>query len=79
MKFQTILRSNYGKLVISLILGFGLSTLFRKSCKDKECLKFEGPSLDKMKDQTYKHEDKCYQFNATSTVCTAKKRTVRFT
>jgi hypothetical protein len=56
MKFQTILRSNYGKLVISVILGFGLSTLFRKSCKDKECLKFEGPSPDKLKNQTYKYE-----------------------
>ena len=63
MKFQTILRSNYGKLVISVILGFGLSTLFRKSCKDKKCLQFEGPSLDKIKNNVYKHDDKCYQFS----------------
>lgn len=79
MKFQTILRSDYGKVVISIILGFGLSTLFRKSCKDKKCFKFEGPSMDTLKKQVYKHDDKCYQFTPTSIECSSTKRTVRFT
>lgn len=78
MKFQQIIRSDYGKIVISIILGFGLSTLFRKSCKDKKCLKFEGPSMDTINDNIYKHDEKCYQFKPTSIECSPTKRTVRF-
>ena len=78
MKLQTILRSDYGKIIISIILGFGLSTLFRKSCKDKQCLKFKGPPPD-LKNNIYKHDDKCYQFNPKSIECSSTKRTVRFT
>jgi hypothetical protein len=79
MKLQKIIQSNYGKWIISIILGFGLSTLFRKSCKDKECLQFKGPSMDKIKGNVYKHENKCYQFNPVSIECSSTKRTVKFT
>ena len=79
MKLQKFIQSNYGKWIISIILGFGLSTLFRKSCSDKECLEFTGPPLDKMKTSTYKHNDKCYKFNPVSIECSSTKRTVKFT
>ena len=79
MKLQKFVQSEYGKLIISVILGFGLSTLFRKTCSDKECLKFVGPPLDKIKDQVYAYDDKCYKFNSISTDCSSTKRTVRFT
>ena len=35
------LKSKYGKLILSALFGFGLATLFRKTCKDKECMKFK--------------------------------------
>lgn len=79
MKLQKFIQSDYGKMVISIILGFGLSTLFRKTCSDKECLKFVGPALKHLKGQVYTYDDKCYKFNSKSVDCSSTKRTVRFT
>lgn len=67
-----------GKLIMSVILGFGLATLFRTVCKDKNCIIFEAPSLDKIQDKIYQHEDKCYKYSAVSTKCDKSKRIVSF-
>ena len=75
---KKFLRTPYGKIVISIILGFGLSTLFRKSCKDKQCIEFKSPPLDKIKDQVYKYDNKCYLFEQHSTSCSPVKKTVKF-
>jgi len=48
---KKFMQSPYGKIIISLILGFGLSTLFRKTCSGKKCIEFKSPPLDKIKDQ----------------------------
>ena len=42
-----------GKIIMSILLGFGLASLFRKICKDKECIIFHAPSLDDFKDKIY--------------------------
>jgi hypothetical protein len=73
-----LLKTAYGKLVVSIILGFGLSTLFRKSCDDKNCIEFKSPPLDKLNKHVYKHDDKCYMFTANSTTCSPVKKTIRF-
>jgi hypothetical protein len=78
MKLKKFIQSDYGKLMISIILGFGLATLFRKSCSDKKCMKFKGPELKDIKENTYEYEDKCYQFQPKSVVCNSKKRIVKF-
>lgn len=78
MRLRNFLRSDYGKIVISIILGFGLSTLFRKSCSTKKCMKFVGPSLDKIKGQTFEYDDKCYQFTPKSATCNSQKKIVKF-
>ena len=78
MKVRKFIQSHYGKLIISVILGFGLSTLFRKSCGDKKCMKFVGPPLDKIKDQVYEHDSKCYTFTPNPIKCSSAKKTVQF-
>jgi len=77
-KFRKFLQSVYGKLIISFILGFGLSTLFRKSCKGIQCLRFEGPPLDKIKGTTYSYGNQCYAFKPNPVKCNPNKKTVRF-
>jgi hypothetical protein len=76
--FKNFIRTPYGKIVISLILGFGLSTLFRKSCSDKKCIVFKSPPLDKIKDQVYKYDEKCYLFEQHHSTCKPNKKTVMF-
>jgi hypothetical protein len=75
---KQFLKSDHGKLIISLILGFGLSTLFRKSCKDKNCIEFKSPPLDELDQQVYKYDDKCYLFSANPVTCSPVQKTIRF-
>jgi len=75
---RAFLKSKYGRFILAIILGFGLSTLFRKTCKDKKCMKFKGPSLEKIKDQIYQYDKKCYQFDPKSVECNPTKRMVSF-
>jgi hypothetical protein len=75
---RQFLKSTNGKLVISIILGFGLSTLFRKCCKDKSCIEFKSPPLADLDNQVYKYDDKCYLFNANPVTCSPVQKTIRF-
>jgi len=75
---RAFLKSKYGKVILAAILGFGLSTLFRKTCKDKKCMKFKGPTLEEIQEKTYKYDKKCYQFDTKAVPCSPVKRIVSF-
>jgi len=72
------LHSENGKIIMSILLGFGLASLFRAICKDKECLIFHAPPLEEIKDKIYKHDNKCYKYTTKSTTCDKSKRIVSF-
>ena len=44
--FEKFLHTKSGKIFMSLLLGFGLASLFRKMCKDRNCIIFNAPPLD---------------------------------
>jgi len=67
-----------GKMIMSVILGFGLASLFRTVCKDKNCLIFHAPPLDKFQDKIYKNGDKCFTYTPVATKCTANAKTIPF-
>ena len=72
------IHSENGKKMMSILLGFGLASLFRAICKDKDCLIFHAPPLEEIKDKIYKHENKCYKYTTKSTTCDKSKRIVPF-
>jgi hypothetical protein len=67
-----------GKLIMSILLGFGLASLFRTVCKGKDCLIFHAPPLDDFKDKIYKHGDKCFKYTPVATKCLKNSKIVRF-
>ena len=67
-----------GKIIMSILLGFGLASLFRTVCKDKDCLIFHAPPLDKFQDKIYKTGDKCYKYTPVATKCDANAKIVDF-
>ena len=67
-----------GKIIMSILLGFGLSSLFRTVCKDKDCIIFHAPPLDKFQDKIYKNGDKCYKYTPVATKCNANAKIVDF-
>jgi hypothetical protein len=75
---KKFLYSTNGKILISIILGIGLASLFRKVCSKRNCIVFEAPSLEELKDQVYKYNDKCVKINSSAIKCDDKKKTVLF-
>jgi len=67
-----------GKIIMSILLGFGLASLFRKVCKEHNCLIFHAPPLDDFKDKIYKTNGKCVKYTHVATKCQANAKTITF-
>jgi len=67
-----------GKIIMSILLGFGLASLFRTVCKDRDCIIFHAPPLDKIQDKIYKNGEKCYKYTPVATKCEANAKIVNF-
>lgn len=76
MHLSKFVHTESGKYLMSIILGFGLATLFRTVCKGKNCLIVKAPPLDEIQDKIYKHQGKCYKFTPVTTKCEANKKNV---
>jgi hypothetical protein len=78
MGLKVLIQTDRGKILISILLGLGFATLFRKSCKDKECIEFKGPKLSDIKGKVYQYENQCYEFAPNPVKCSSDKKMVRF-
>ena len=67
-----LLHSKSGHIIISIILGFGLACLFRRICKDRECIIYTAPDFKKIKDKIFKFDDKCYKYTKETSTCNDK-------
>ena len=67
-----------GKYIMSILLGLGLASLFRTVCKEKNCLIFHAPPLEKIQDKIFKNNDKCVKYNAVTTKCRVDAKIVDF-
>ena len=78
MNIERILHGKIGKIFMSVLLGLGLATLFRKVCKNRDCIVFYAPDIEKIKGQIFKFNDKCYTFKEKITKCKHNKKIVEF-
>ena len=65
-----------GRVLLSIILGLGVASLFRKVCKDKNCMIFKAPPLEEIKDKVFKHDNKCYKYEMESATCDKSKKII---
>jgi len=78
MELKLFLHSKNGRILMSVLLGIGISTLFRKACKDRNCLVFKAPNFDKIKDKIFKFDNKCYTYKENMKHCNKNKQVVEF-
>jgi len=78
MTIKKAINTPHAKVIIAAVLGFGLSTLFRKSCKGKDCVEFKAPSFKTVEDGLWKVDDKCYAFKSSPATCDDSRKTVNF-
>ena len=60
-----------GQILVSVLLGLGLSSLFRQVCKDNNCQIIKSPPKSEVEGKIFKEDDKCYTYKASSTSCNA--------
>ena len=78
MYLRRLIYGDVGKVIISIILGLGFATLFRKVCKDRDCIIFKAPDINKIKNQIFKFGNKCYKFEESIEKCSDNKKIVEF-
>jgi hypothetical protein len=66
---KNILNSTRGKTVLSILLGLGLATLFRRACNSRNCLVFNAPSIKNIKGKVFSHNNKCYKYREKGVTC----------
>ena len=76
LHFSKFLKTQTGKYIMSILLGFGLATLFRKMCKGDNSVIFYAPPLDEIENKIFKQDGKCYQYNLVSSKCDTSKKSV---
>jgi len=79
MELKKIMNSSQGKIIISIILGLGLATMFKRVCKGRKCIVFEKASGEEIDNKIFKYDNKCYKFKLENTLCDTKKKTVKIT
>ena len=78
MHLEKFVHTKTGKCIMSILLGFGLASLFRRVCKDKQCLIFNAPHLNQIQDKIHKYGNKCYTYVPESTKCSKDKKIINF-
>jgi hypothetical protein len=59
LKLKQFLESRTGVILISIVLGLGLSSIFKMSCDSRSCLIFQAPDFSEKKVMRY--NGKCYE------------------
>lgn len=77
LDIKGLLNTKTGKTVISILLGLGLASIFRKACKHKNCHVFSKIEDEKVDNKIFKFNGECHQFNLEQTTCDKNKQTIQ--
>ena len=64
--------TNTGRILISLIWGFGLATLFKKTCRGDRCIVKSGPSPRDIENRVFTYqglEGSCFKYTPSISKC----------
>lgn len=79
LNIKRLLNGPRSKYIISIVLGFGLATLFRRVCKNRNCMIFKAPNIRHIQNQIFKYGSKCYKFDPNPRSCkNANKKIIPF-
>lgn len=67
--FEQILENKFGQIAVSVILGLGLATVFKKVCHGNNCVVIQSPDVKEVEKYYYKIDDDCYKYKAYDTKC----------
>jgi hypothetical protein len=74
MNLLSKMKKPSGKIIMSILLGFGLATLFRSVCNDESCTEYVAVQPKEIKNKIIKNNGRCYTYNKETTPWNTKKR-----
>ena len=78
MNIKRLLYFPYSEIVLAVLLGFGLATIFRQTCSGGSRMIYKGPNLEEIKKNVYNVDGECYKFVPRQTKCDASKKHLEF-
>lgn len=78
VQFGKFVHTETGRILMSVILGLGLASLFRTACEGNQCRIFRAPPLEDLKDKIYKNKEGCVKYTPIATKCSYNVKTVMF-
>ncbi len=76
ISFESILSQNFGAIMISIILGLGFASLFKRVCKNN-CIIYKVDNYKKIKNNIYEWNDNCYKYEKVDVMCSKDKKYIR--
>jgi hypothetical protein len=73
-KLKKILNSKSSSIILSIILGLGLASIFKMSCDSRSCLVYEAADLSDK--NVIKYDNKCYEAKEKMESCDNNKRII---
>ena len=58
-----------GSIIVSIVLGLGLSVMFRRACVGRDCVVIKAPAMADVQGKVYQIEDTCYTYTPYATAC----------
>jgi len=69
-----LLDTKWGAFIFSFVLGLGLAALFRKVCKDGNCVIVKGPPREEVENKIFKKDSKCYRYKSKDVDCNTTQK-----
>jgi hypothetical protein len=77
MNIKRLLYTDFGHILLSIMLGLGLATMFREVCEGKNCLVFNGPVINEIDGKTYKFGEYCHKYKLNPVSCNSTKKIIK--
>ncbi len=64
-----LMKTEFGSFLISVIWGFALALLFKRTCKNRNCIVIKAPNVKDVESKIYKFDSGCFTFNTNVSEC----------
>ena len=77
IELSKFIKNANGRIILSILFGFGLASLCREICREKKCMINMVPSFNEMKNNIYKSNGKCFTISEPTAVkCDSSKKII---
>lgn len=74
--FEKFVQTASGKILMSIILGFGFASLFRQVCDNYNCVQLIAPAINEIQDKIFKIGDKCSTYTYSMVSCPSNSKNI---